>query len=157
MYLPIYLGFPGGSDGRECVCNARDQSLIPRSGRLSGEGNGNPLQYSFLENPLDRGAWRATVQGVAKIRTWLTDWTVTKKRVNLLLTNSVISFTHNGNLLKVCLKQVLFDGHKIIWTLDNILSSELLGHLGWISFPPSPRMGSFWAVLKRSPALKLSL
>ena len=71
MCLPIYLGFPGGSDGRECVCNARDQSLIPRSGRLSGEGNGNPLQYSFLENPLDRGAWRATVQGVAKIRTWL--------------------------------------------------------------------------------------
>ena len=105
----------------------------------------------------DREAWRAEVHRVAKSQTWLTEWTVTKKRVNLLLTNSVISFTHNGNLLKVCLKQVLLDGHKIIWTLDNILSSELLGHLRWISFAPSLRKGSFWAVLKRSPALKRSL
>ena len=112
------------------------------------------MSLSKLQEPVkDSEAWRAAVHGVAKSQTWLTNWTVTKKRVNLLLTNPVISFTHNGNLLKVCLKQVLFDGHKIIRTLDDILSSKLLEHLSWISFAPSPRMGSLWAVLKRSPVL----
>ena len=49
-------GFPGGSDGKPSVCNAGDPGLIPGSGRFPGEGNGNPLQYSCLENPMDRGA-----------------------------------------------------------------------------------------------------
>ena len=57
-------GFPGGSGGEESVCD-----LIPGLGRSPGEGNGYPLQYSFLENPMDRGAWQATVHGVAKSRT----------------------------------------------------------------------------------------
>ena len=61
-------GFPGGSDGKESACNAGDPDSIPRSGRSPGEGNGNPLQYSCLENPMDRGVWWATVHGVAK--TW---------------------------------------------------------------------------------------
>ena len=53
---------PGGSDGKESVCNAGDPSSIPGLGRSPGEGNGNPFQYSCLENPMDRGAWRvATV------------------------------------------------------------------------------------------------
>ena len=51
------LGFPGGSDGKESACNAGDPGSIPGSGRSLGEGNGNPLQYSCLENPMDRGAW----------------------------------------------------------------------------------------------------
>ena len=55
------LGFPGGSDGKESACSAGDQGLIPESGRSPGEGNGNPLQYSCLENPMDRGAEWATV------------------------------------------------------------------------------------------------
>ena len=59
-------GFPGGSDGKEFACNAGDLDLIPVSVRSSGEGNGNPLQYFCLEKPMDRGAWRATVHGVAK-------------------------------------------------------------------------------------------
>ena len=59
-------GFPGGSDSNEFVCNAEDLVLIPRLGRSSGEGNGKPLQYSCLENSMDRGGWRATVHGVAK-------------------------------------------------------------------------------------------
>ena len=50
-------GFPGGSDGEESACNAGDLGLIPGSGRSPGVGNGNPLQYSFLENSMDRGAW----------------------------------------------------------------------------------------------------
>ena len=53
------MGFPGGADSIESVCNAGDPGLIPESGRSSGEENGNPLQYSCLENSMDRGAWWA--------------------------------------------------------------------------------------------------
>ena len=55
------MGFPGGSDYKESDCNAGDTGLIPRSGRSTGEGNGNPLQYSCLENPMNKGAWQALV------------------------------------------------------------------------------------------------
>ena len=57
------LGFPGGSDGKESTCNAGELGSLPRLGRSPGEGNGNPLQYSCLENLLDGGAWWATVHG----------------------------------------------------------------------------------------------
>ena len=67
------MGFPGGSDGEESACNAGDQGSIPGSGRSPGEGNGNALQYSCLENSMDRGAWRATVHGVAKSQIQLSD------------------------------------------------------------------------------------
>ena len=62
-------GFPGGSDGKESACSFGDLGWIPGSGRSPGGGNGNPLQYSCLGNPLNRGAWRAIVQGVSKSRT----------------------------------------------------------------------------------------
>ena len=55
--LSIYMGFSGGSGSKESACNIRDLSLIPESGRSPGEGNGYPLQYSYLENSMDRGAW----------------------------------------------------------------------------------------------------
>ena len=71
------LGFPGGSEVKASACNARDLGSIPGSGRFPGKGNGNPLQYSCLENPMDRGAWRATVHGVAKSWTRLSDFTFT--------------------------------------------------------------------------------
>ena len=61
--------FPGGSDGKESACDAGDLGLIPGSGRSSGEGNGNLLQYSFLENSMDREAWWATVHRVTRSRT----------------------------------------------------------------------------------------
>ena len=53
------MGFPGGSDGKESACNAGDLSSIPGLGRSPEEGNGNPLQYSCLENSMDRGAWQS--------------------------------------------------------------------------------------------------
>ena len=56
-------GFPGGSDSEESGWNARDLGLMPGSGRSPGEGNGYPLQYSHLENPMDRGSWLTTVHG----------------------------------------------------------------------------------------------
>ena len=54
------------SDGKASACNAGDPGSVPGSGRSPGEGNGNPLQYSYLENPMDGGTWQATVHGVAK-------------------------------------------------------------------------------------------
>ena len=54
---PTVYGFPGGSEGKGSAWNAGDPGLIPGSGRSPGEGNGNPLQYSCLGNPMDRGAW----------------------------------------------------------------------------------------------------
>ena len=69
------MGFPGGSEVKASACNAGDLSLIPGLGRSPGEGNGNPLQYSCLENPMDGGAWWATVHGVTKSQTQLRDFT----------------------------------------------------------------------------------
>ena len=71
LYLACYLGFPGGSDGKESACYVGDLGLILESGRSPREGNGNPLQYSCLENSRDRGAWQATVHGVRKSQTRL--------------------------------------------------------------------------------------
>ena len=65
------MGFPCGSEIKVSACNAGDLGSIPGLGRFPGEANGNPLQYSFLENPMDRGPWRATVHGVAKSQTRL--------------------------------------------------------------------------------------
>ena len=67
-------GFPGGSDGKACACNAGDLGLIPVLGRSPGKGNGYPLQYSGLENSMDRGARQATVHGVTKSWTRLSDF-----------------------------------------------------------------------------------
>ena len=69
------MGFPGGSDGKESANNAGEVGSVPGSGRSPGEGNGNVLQYSCLENPMDGGAWWATVHGVAKNWTQLSDFT----------------------------------------------------------------------------------
>ena len=67
------LGFPGGSVVKNLPANAGDLSLIPGLGKSPGEGNGNPLQYSHLDNPMDRGTWQATVHGIAKSRTRLSN------------------------------------------------------------------------------------
>ena len=61
------LGLPCSSVGKDSACNAGDLGSIPGLGRSPGEGNGYPLQYSCLENPMDRGGWQATVHGVARV------------------------------------------------------------------------------------------
>ena len=68
------LGFPGGSVVKNPPAKAGDVGLTPGLGRSPGGGNGNPLQYSCLENPVDRGAWRSMLCGVAKSQTQLSDW-----------------------------------------------------------------------------------
>ena len=62
-----YRATAGASDGKESACNVGDMALIPGLGRSPGEGNGNPLQYSCLENPMGKGTWQATVHGVTKV------------------------------------------------------------------------------------------
>ena len=75
--IPTSLDFPGGSDSKASVYNAGDPGSIPGSGRSPGEGHGNPLQYSCLENPTDEGAQQATVHGVTKSWTRLSNFTFT--------------------------------------------------------------------------------
>ena len=77
MLLRIAKGFPGGSEVKASACNAGNLGLIPGSGRSPGEGKGNPLQYSCLGNPMDGGAWWATVHRVAKSLTQRSDFTFT--------------------------------------------------------------------------------
>ena len=66
MSIDGFLNFPGGSNGEDSACDVGDLGLIPGFGRSPGEGHGNALQYSCLENPMDRGVWQATVPGVSK-------------------------------------------------------------------------------------------
>ena len=67
-------GFPGSTSGKESACSVRDLGLIPVSGRYPGEGNGNSLQYSSLENTIDRVTWQAAVHRVTKSGTQLSDY-----------------------------------------------------------------------------------
>ena len=92
-HFPSSLGFPSGSVVKNLPANAGDMGLIPGSGRSPGGGHGNPLQYSGLENPMDRRAWRATVHRVAKSQTQ-------QKRLNacacMLLSEVVSSWSPGG-------------------------------------------------------------
>ena len=69
----IHWGLPGRSDSKESACNEGDSGSIPGSGRSLREGNGNPVQYSCQENPVDKGPWQASVHGVVESQTWLSD------------------------------------------------------------------------------------
>ena len=71
----LFGDFPGGSEGKVSACDAGDPGLSPGLGRSPGEGNGNTLQYSCLKNPMDRGAWEATVHGAPKSQTRLSNFT----------------------------------------------------------------------------------
>ena len=71
---PLSRGFPGGPGGKESACDEGDPGLMPGLGRSPGEGNGNALWYSCLENFMDRGGWWATVHGFTNSQTCLSDW-----------------------------------------------------------------------------------
>ena len=87
------IAFPGGSDSKASAYNVGDLGSIPGSGRSPGEGNGNPLQYSCLENAMDGGDWLATVHGVAKSRTRLSDFTITILYIYICIWKINISYT----------------------------------------------------------------
>ena len=102
--LPILKpawGFPGVSDGKVSACNAGDLGSISGSGRSPGEGNGNPLQYSCLENPMDGGAWWATVHGVAKSWTGL-KWLSSSSSSICLNVKIPLHLLHIKSMLQEC-------------------------------------------------------
>ena len=90
----------GGSEGKASACNAGDPGSIPGSGRSPGEGNGNPLQYSCLENPMARGAWWATVHGVAKSQTRLSNFTSVPQVGHGFSSKEQVSF--NFSIIYIC-------------------------------------------------------
>ena len=89
--------FPGGSDGKASACKAGDLGLIHRSGRSPRKGNGNPIQYSCLENSMDRGAWQATDHGIAKSQTQLSNFTKNTQTIN----NIKDHFLNKTELLRI--------------------------------------------------------
>ena len=118
-------------DGKESACNAGDLGSIPGLGRFPEEGNGNPLQYSCLENSMDRGSWLATVHGVAKSQTWLSSqhtqiWGNTKK----LSSSQKKQYVNDVNIIN-CHKiqnkifKLVNWGHSILITFKIILSYPL--------------------------------
>ena len=113
-------GFPGGSEVKTSACNVGDPGSIPGSRRSPGEGNGNPLQYSCLGNPMDGGAWWATVHGVAKSRTRLSDLTC-KKRKRLESSLSHVRVQQEGCHLWA--RKWLLTRHQICWCYDVGLPS----------------------------------
>ena len=104
--------FPGASVVKTPPANVEDAGSIPGSGRPPGGGNGNPLQYSYLENPMDREAWKATVYGAAKSQTWLSDkvdWKVKVKVAQLYPTLcDPMDYTIHGILQARILEWVAF-------------------------------------------------
>ena len=96
LYSRSSLVFTGGSDGKASTYNAGDLGSIPGSGISPGEGNGNPLQYSCLENPMDRGAWWATVHRITKIWTRLSNFTFTFTLLVIQIPSSYKDACHIG-------------------------------------------------------------
>ena len=131
--------FPGGLDGKASAYNAGDPGSVPGLGRSPGEGNGNPLQYFCLENPMDRGAWWAAVHGVAKSRTWLNDFIFTfhfhalEKEMathSCVLARRIPGMGEPGGLLSVGSHRV---GH------DWAISLSLFTFIHWIrKWQPTP-------------------
>ena len=125
--------FPGGRDGKVSAYNAGDPGLIPGSGRSSGGGNGNPLQYSCLETPMDRGPWWAMVHGVARVGH---DWA---SSLSLLSYSVLVSNSPVGNGQRWDLKANLGLHQNREWpesrgaTLNNSW-----GWSYWVMFEPEP-------------------
>ena len=92
------FGFPGGSEVKASACIAGDLASIPGSGRSPGEGNGKPLQYSHLENSMNRGFWQATVYGVAKSQTQWNDFHIHTFQVVLAVKNPSVNAGDIRNL-----------------------------------------------------------
>ena len=123
------MDFPHSSVSKESAYNAGYSGLIPGSGRFPGEGNGNPLQYSCLENPMDRGAWWTTVHGVTRVGHY---WVISLHFILHLLTFSSCSFL-TINILAQGIKQdpSCQMSTKCVWIgLNTITITSLPGIVG---------------------------
>ena len=125
MLFTYHTDFPGGSDGKASAYNVGGLGSIPGSVRSPGEGNGNPSQYSCLENPIDRRAWQATVYGVARSQTRLSDFTFT-------FTYSII---HNIKMYWLLIfsifRKLWIHDHNKFQDIFNIPQRKSMG--GWVS------------------------
>ena len=127
------------------VGDTRDTGSIPGSRRYPGVGNGNPLQYSCLENYMDRGAWWATVHGVTKSQTWLSDWAqshfLTYKVSVLYTTVTVLEFGYLKEYLSP--KFSWTEPHPGLWPLQKIRSYETQWFC-WTCYPPTLAFHVLW-------------
>ena len=113
-------GFPVGSDDKESACSARDLGLIPGSGRSPGEGNSSSLQYSCLENSMDRGAWWATVQGVTN--SWpgtIVTTCMNYLKLEALVRNAELTSYHQPEELRKGQKEKRDDSPYVLRTSQN--------------------------------------
>ena len=127
IYVMYVMGFTGGSEGKESACNAGDLGSIPGLGRFPGEGNSYPLQYSVLENSIDRGAWQATVHGATKSWTRLSDF----RYVCNICTRYTNVYTNSSVVVKVTQScPTLCD--PMDYTVHAILQARILE---WVAVP----------------------
>ena len=134
-----FVNFPHGSDGKASVYNVGDPGSIPGSGRSPGEGNGNPLQYYCLENPIDRGAWQATVHGVAE--------SDTTEQLHLYTKFYTISLSFNFNFYQFLLVLFLISISSIIYLFNLHKKPKVI----WLQYDSHIKQNeiNFMAMLKR--------
>ena len=132
------MGFPGGSAVKNLPASAGDTSSIPGLGRSPGQGNGNLLQYSCMGNPIDRGAWRATVHGITK----------ESDTTNGLNNNSIIYLCFTTKIVQMTTK-----GTYIPWRYTKLILWINVFH--WVTIPPANQVPQFEELdLKQSLLLK---
>ena len=138
--LPSPTSTRGSSDSKESACNVGDPGLIPGLGRCSAEENGYPLQYSCLENAMDRGAWRTTVHGVAKSQT---QWS--NQHFHFRLYQRISRQTHIFPMEAISSQQSPWAQIRVI------ISNSNLARLGWAQAPHPTCSHSSHKTLTRSP------
>ena len=154
--LTSCLGFPGGSEVKASACNTGDLGSVPGLGRSPGEGNGNPLQYSCLKNPMDGEAWWATIHGVAKSWTRLSDFTSlhfyllfrfslhwwAKKKVILRSVIVFVDFSiEHSKIIYNYTQYKLYWKYRLFWR--HSASAELFRHVHIFAGP--------WSIAHQSP------
>ena len=134
----VSIGFPGGSDGKESACNAGDAGSIPGSGRSPRKGNGNPLHYYCLKNPMDREVWWATVHGVTVRQDWECTYILRSKGESKMQKQSQ---SLENMLNKSILRNHLLGGWKTFLVKSQIANTLVfvghnVSHIFWVFSPP---------------------
>ena len=134
--LPYYHSFPCGSDNEEYACKTLDSGLIPETGRSPGEGNGNPLQYSCLENSMDRGAWWAAIHEVTNSWIQLSNFTSILSRVIWQMKLSFTNLPRVNQTVRIQI-QICFTLKTCFYYISylSVTSVQLLSHVQHLAIP----------------------